>query len=152
VNAITHLKDAEADLHEHFRSRLIDRIARIEAWVVERLIAAGVEAKKGQLLSQRMDAFRACVRAHPSQFKSTARVLKLLDELEPYLMLRSALAHSAASTLSARDGTKMALFETPCLDPKAPWRFRTALREGDIPLVLQRVSSLANQLKQQVAA
>lgn len=151
MNAITTIEKAEANLHDHFRSRLIDRIAAIEKWAVERLISADLDARRTQLLSQRVDALRKCVKTHPSQFKNPDRVLELVDDLGPYLKLRSTLAHATASTQCAPDGTTFVLFETPCTDAAVPWDFRTTLRHDEFKAVLARVSNLANQLKQQTA-
>ncbi|HYJ30655.1 MAG TPA: hypothetical protein VEW25_09985 [Allosphingosinicella sp.] len=152
MNAITTIEITGVDHQDRFRSQLINRVAAIEAWAVQRLIGAGVDAKKAQLLSQRMDELRKCVKAHPSKFRNPDRVLKLLDDLVPFLTLRSVLAHSTASTHRAADGTSFILFETPCVDPALPWTFRTILRQEELASVLMRVSNLANQLNQQASA
>ncbi len=132
-----------------FRSRLIDKLAEVETWAVDRLRAAGDAKKLPGTSGLRLGAARKLTDTHSHLFKKAATAARLLDELRPFHELRSSLAHSKLTQTRAEDGSILCVFERADSDPSMPWNGRLTLRQSEFCQIIQRVSDLANQIGQQ---
>ncbi|HLL31100.1 MAG TPA: hypothetical protein VK403_08905 [Allosphingosinicella sp.] len=131
-----------------FRSRLIDKLAQVEAWAVDRLRAAQDGKKLPGTSGLRLGAVRKLTDTHPDLFRKAATAARLLDEIRIFQDMRSHLAHSKLTRTQAEDRS-IWVFERADSDPAVPWSGRLVIRECESCRIIKRVSDLAHQLSQQ---
>lgn len=132
-----------------FRSKLIDKLAEVETWAVDRLRAANPGRKMKPTLGLRLGAVKTLTESHPHLFRHAATAARLIDELRPFQDLRSTLAHATLAVAHQSDGVAFSVFDRADADADMPWATRITLLDADFRQIWKRVSDLANQIKQQ---
>ena len=133
---------------ERFTGRFLSTFAEFEFWVVERLNLAQPSVKAGKPVGQRIEDFRAALKNHPEIVRAPDDVDKLLDRLQPYVRLRSVLAHARVTALTG-GAEPIYLFETPTPVVDDPSKVRTVLRGREFETLRRGLSELIEALKQQ---
>ncbi|HEY0313659.1 MAG TPA: hypothetical protein VGC56_14350 [Allosphingosinicella sp.] len=133
---------------ERFTGRFLNTFAEFEFWMVERLKNAVPGVKVGKPVGQRLEDLRAALKHHPEIVRVPNEVDKLLDRLQPYVQLRSLLAHGRLTALCGADET-IYLFETPTPLLDDPGKVRIVLRSGEFETLRRGLWELIEAFKQQ---
>jgi hypothetical protein len=129
-----------------FRGRFLDKCAILEQWASTILAGTG-QKKKTYLFGQKIQAVRGLAQAESSPFRAPKRVVELLDRLQPFLELRTRLAHSIQVVAQARDGSDLVIFKP--IHGTAPDWFRVVLEENDMERLPKELGTLAKELTDQ---
>jgi hypothetical protein len=133
---------------ERFTGRFLSTFAEFEFWMVGRLNRAQPGLKTGHLISQRLEVLRTALKEHPEIVRAPDEVGKLLDRLQPYVQIRTLLAHSRLTVLSGGEKS-IYLFETPTPLADDPGKVRMVLRSEEFEMLRKGLSDLIEGLKQQ---
>jgi hypothetical protein len=117
---------------DEFRSRLIETVARIERWAVERLRTDKPGSKLPLLLGQKVEAIRKLYEQPTAQPGTEQTLLSLLDRAIPYLELRSSIVHSTTRKL----GGNYVLYDRTDADAITPWKGRLAIHRSEFARIL----------------
>jgi hypothetical protein len=131
---------------------LIDKMAEVEAWAVERLRRAdkaGSAKKLPATSGLRLGAVQKLTDTHPDLFRNAAAAARLLEQLRPYHELRSSLAHSKLTQVQSAEGCVWCIFDRADADAAMPWDGRTAIHQGEFGSIFGQLADLANQILQQ---
>jgi len=146
---------AKADEGHRFRSKLIDKLARAES-LLNTLLQNDASANKTKvrkiphLLGLKLEEVRKLTKSAPERFRSWERAEELLEQLKPFVDLRSKLAHSVLSVGTTETGTRLFIYDFTSVRRGSDWQARVAIREDECSTIIAEVSSLVNRLKQQV--
>ena len=138
-----------------FRSRFLDKCALIEGWAINILKAAdaasdrGRSAKLPHLFGKKLEAVRKLAESEMSPFKSPTKVIGLLDLLEPYAQLRSALAHAVLRVTPGLEGDRLFLFHVTCEMVAPGWQRRPVFTNEEMQDALSELAKISNELSQQ---
>jgi hypothetical protein len=132
-----------------FRGSFLNRFARVEIWIAERLLDASPKQKFPTLLGHRLEALRTAISQSPMIVRNAAKVEARLTDLAPFLELRTMLAHSVVHRAEDRQGHPVYIFQAPGSPGRPLWQSRIVLRQDELPNLLTALSNLANQICQQ---
>lgn len=140
-----------------FRSELVDAIARLEHWTLRVLRKAmdpdlaGNRAKIPQFITQRVKKVKALEEAHPRLFRSWPETIALLDKLEEYWILRTALVHAVLTATIAKGGDAFFTFESTTAGNEPGWERRKTFSEAEFSPIVRKAERLIDRLFQQLA-
>ena len=138
-----------------FRSELVDSIARLEKWTLHVLqsvpVPAGSKnsAKIPQFVTQRVKSVKDLEGAHPRLMHSWEETKSLLDQLEQFWTLRSALVHAVMTATIGHDGTAYFTFESTGATSGPVWDRRKTLSEAELSPIVKEVGLLIDRLCEQ---
>jgi len=134
-----------------FRGEYIDTCAQIERWAVEVIHAAASPAetprKMPHLLGQKLKLVTELA-GGDTIFAKPARVRDLLARLQPYIDLRSHLAH-ATVTVAGEGAAEIYAFDLPAADGPPSCNGRFWLRPDDVRSLLSGLRVHLKQLSDQ---
>jgi hypothetical protein len=140
-----------------FRDKIIDKCAVIETWAVailDQMRRSAVAPPKRTLhfLGLKVSAIKKCAEREPSLLKRPTKVIELLDALQPFIELRSDLAHAVLDVAVKSDGKTLFVFEFACKELKSAGLGRLVFTECEMRETTAQLAELANQISQQKAA
>ena len=138
---------AVATRGDAFRGRFLDRCAIIEEWAVTVLKNTGQKKQSTYLFGQKLQSVRTLAQTEPALFKAPKRVLALLDALQPFIELRTHLAHSVQTVVRSGDGTDLVIFKP--IHGAAPVWLGAVLDQTEMDHLLREVGRLAKELGDQ---
>jgi hypothetical protein len=134
-----------------FRGEYIDVCAQIERWAVEVIrnaeTSAGAPRKMPHLLGQKLKLV-AELASDDTIFAKPMRVRELLARLQPYIDLRSHLAH-ATMTVTGEGTAEIYAFDLPGADGPPSCGGRFWLTPGDGRSLLSRLKKNRKELSDQ---
>jgi hypothetical protein len=108
------------DFGHNFRGKLIDICSEIERWAIDLLTSKRAQAKIANepmhLFGHKLKAVRKLAELDKGKpgpdrvLKSPTRVIELLDELQPFSDLKSALGHATQQVAITEDGSPLYLY------------------------------------------
>ena len=134
-----------ADSGHLFRSKVIDKFARVELSIARALSKTPNASKsEGMPLGQRIETLRRMAKDGSTLFGEPKRLADLLDRLRPFCDIRNAVVHATLETVATSKG-ELLLFRTiPCTDES---EFHAlVLNEAERKLVWDRLCALTNQI------
>lgn len=141
-----------------FRSKLIDKLAAVERWMAEFLELAPPACPKTKaasqpyLLGQKLAKVRELTQSQSALFKSPTKVAELLDQLHPFAVLRSTLAHATLKHELLNDGSLLFTFEPACANRCSRLTKRVSLHNRELDELRRELNDLSNRLCQQKQA
>ena len=134
-----------ADSGHLFRSKVIDKFARIELSIARVLSQQSSIPKLDSLpLGHRIEALRKIARNGTSGAGDTKRLADLLDRLRPFCDIRNAIVHATLETVATSKG-ELLLFRTIPASDESEFH-ALVLSETERKLVWDRLCALTNQI------
>jgi hypothetical protein len=139
----------QIDLSPHvFRSKLLDKFAQIEGYVLDYLSANQSKLGAAASLGQKTTALRKCIDEGVMPAKTGKKLATLLAKLAPLAQLRSSIVHSAIEPVRGAGGEQLYIFRNVALT-EAPDCYRPiVLNKAYCEAILQKTGQLANEFKQ----
>jgi hypothetical protein len=132
------------ELAHIWRSRIVDKCAEAERYVLHLLRAGGGDCSPKAPLSQKMESL-AKLMAEPGSTVRARKIGPLLERLTPLSELRSELAHSTMSVAEIDDEMVAVLHNAAAADTA-----RTILSGARLRACHRELSQIVNSLRQEV--
>ncbi len=130
-----------------FRSKLIDKFAQVETWMNCKFGKLSPDIGGKRPLGQKLDAIRKLAEQAEPKLKNPARILKLLDQLQPYADLRGELAHSTLSMLNTEQQGTVLIYKNANDAGHSTVKKSGRLTSGQMKHYLNRTEQICDQLK-----
>jgi hypothetical protein len=139
----------QIDLSAHvFRSKLLDKFAQIEGYVLDYLTANQSKLAAAASLGQKTTALRKCIDKGVMPAKTGKKLAALMTKLAPLAQLRSSIVHSIIEPVRGAGGEQLFIFRNVAVK-EAPDCYRPiVLHKAHCEDILQRTGQLANEFKQ----
>jgi len=130
-----------------FRSKLIDKLAEIETWMARKFAKFDPDIIGRGPLGQKLGKVRKLAEQAEPKLKNPAKVLKLLDRLQPYADLRAELAHSTLKIFTTEEQGNIIFYENANDAGHSTIKKSGQLTSGQMKHFLNRTEQICDQLK-----
>jgi len=130
-----------------FRSELIDKLAEIETWMNRKFAKFDSDIMGKRPLGQKLALVRKLAEQAESKLKHPAKVLKLLDRLQPFADLRAELAHSTLTMLTTKERGTIFRYDNANDAGHPTVKKSGQLTSGQMKHYLKRTEQICDQLK-----